>query len=37
MIILNRRFAIPLPEFYKPTVAYQSQVEHAAVNRGLFR
>ena len=33
MIILNCRFAIPLPEFYKLMVANQSMVEHTAVNR----
>ena len=35
MIILNRRFATPLPEFYKLVVAYLSMVEHTAVNRGV--
>ena len=33
MIILNRRFTTPLPEFYKLTVVNQSMVEHSAVNR----
>ncbi len=33
MIILNRRFATPLLEFYKLMVAYHTMVEHSAVNR----
>lgn len=33
MIILNRRFATPLPESYRLMTAYHIMVEHTAVKR----